>query len=397
MEILFVCPLLPHPNVRHSGGQDVYHYIVSLAERHSVSLIAFVSPTLGDALASMRGVCKEVVAVPHNARSPMSRLLRTGWKLFLPAVYGRTVSFSYRRALQRLLSSRRFDAVIVDGSMALYGRSVSHAAKVLDAVDLYSMPAYHIYRNESRLVHRMWAFFNWLRTQALELDCASTYDAVLVRSEKDREILQNYLPEQRVEVLAPWFEGLDELRAIAPSRPEGNRVLFMGAMGLQPNIEAVIYFGRKVLPLIRQQVPDVEFEVVGSAPAKQVLQLGAEESIHITGEVESLAASYERSAVNVVPLLTGGGIIVKTLNGMAAARPTVATRAGMSGIEAEPGRDLLVVDQTPEAFARAVVKLLVDRELWTQIALNGRQFVAGQYDWDGIIGRLDALLVQINR
>jgi len=237
--------------------------------------------------------------------------------------------------------------------------------------------------------------FDWLRLQAFELRYASMYDAVLVQSEKDRQILQAYLPWQTVEVTGPWFEGLDELSKVEPHRPAGNRLLFVGAMNLPKNVEAVLYFVRHVLPLIRRQVPDVEFYIVGSSPPLTVRQLAVEKGVIVTGEVQDLTPYYEQSAVNVVPLLDGGGIIVKTLNGMAAARPTVATHVGNSGTGAKPGHDLIVVDCQPDMFAEAVVKLLMDQELWERMAKNGRYYVAKHYNWKDITNKLENLIVNL--
>lgn len=392
MELLFVCRFLPHPAVRDSGGQDVYHYISSLSERHSVSLIAFVTAEQQDALAAMHSICRQVVAVPYSPHALLPRLGRALCRVFLPRVYGRVVSLRYRRSLRALLSRVQFDVVIVDGMMAQYGRWVREPKKVLDEIDVYSLVAYHTYQNERHLLARLWAGFDWLRLHLFELRYLGSYDAVLVRSERDREIVRAYLPWQRVEAIAPWFEGLDDLSRAEPSRPEGNRLLFVGAMNLPKNVEAVLYFVRQVLPLIRRQVPDVELYIVGSAPTSSVCQLAAEQGVIVTGEVQELTPYYERCAVNVVPLLTGGGIIVKTLNGMAAGRPTVATPVGNSGTGARPGRDLVVVDCQPEMFARAVVRLLTDQELWERIAIQGRAFVASHYNWDEVTGRLESFL-----
>jgi glycosyltransferase involved in cell wall biosynthesis len=392
MEILFVCRFLPHAKVRDSGGQDVYHYISALSEAHSVSLIAFATARQDTAVESMRTLCSRVVAVPYSPGGLAPRLWRAGWRLLLPRVYGRVVSIRYWRHLRDMLAEAQYDLVIVDGMMAGYGRLVQGPRKFLDEIDVYSVVAHHDYRNEERFLARAWLYLDWLRTQAYELRYASSYDGVLVRSQRDRTLLHAYLPESRVEVLPPWFEGLAGLREVAARRPQGNRLLFVGAMNLPANVEAVSYFVRRVLPLVRRAVPDSEFYIVGSAPTPSVRQLAAEEGVVVAGEVPDLTPYYERCAVNVVPLLTGGGIIVKTLNGMAAARPTVATHAGNSGTGAKSGRDLLVVDQEPEAIAAAVVRLLVDRELWEQIAINGRRYVAGNFDWEVICETLEHLV-----
>jgi polysaccharide biosynthesis protein PslH len=393
MNILFVCRFLPHPWVRDSGGQDVYHYIAALSERHSISLISFVTPGQEEAVDSMRRLCEKVVAVPYRPDALFARLWRAGWRLLLPRVYGRVFSLCYRKSLRDLLNHISFDVVIVDGMMAQYGNLIHKTKKILDEIDVYSVVAYHIYSNEKRCLSRMWAMLDWLKQQVFELQYASSYDGVLVRSKEDQEFLKRFIPSQNITVLLPWFEGLDTLLEITSHRPKGNRLLFLGAMNLPANVEAVHYFVQSVFPMIRQRVPDAEFYIVGGSPVPSVWRLTAVRGVVVTGEVEDLKPYYEHCAVNVVPLLRGGGIIVKTLNGMAAGRPTIATSWGNAGTGAQPGRDLIVVDE-PELFADTVIDLLTSRQLWREIATNGRRYVIDNFDWLNNVKSLEKTLQQ---
>jgi glycosyltransferase involved in cell wall biosynthesis len=392
MNVLFLNRFLPHAGVRNSGGLDVYHYISALSQDHSVSLISFVTADQDAALESMRDVCTRVVAVPYSLHGLLPRLWRAAWRVLLPRVYGRVVSIPYLQRLRQMLSQTKYDLVIVDGMMAPYSTLIRGPQTVLDEWDIYSILAYHNYRNEKRALPRAWLLLDWLRTQAFELHYAGSCDSVLVRSEQDREILHTYLPDQRIEVVAPWFEGLAELCEVEAIRPEGNHLLFVGAMYMPANVEAVTFFVHQVFPLVRSQVPDAEFQIVGSAPTHEVQKLASEEGVQVVGEVPDLTPYYQQCAVNVVPRLTGGGIIVKTLNGLAAARPTVTTHAGNSGTGARSGRDLLIVDPDPEAFAAAVVRLLTDLKLWEQLAISGRRYIAENYDWQVTCGVLENLV-----
>lgn len=395
MKILFVSRFLPHAAVRDSGGQDTYHYIEALSQRHEVSLISFATADQGEAVASMEQICQEVVAVPFDPDGLGPRLWRAGWRVLLPKVYGRNVSFRYRDQLRQLCQRQPFDVAIVDGMMARYGRYLSPIPRLLDQVDIYATVAYHAYQTITSPRSRWWAKRDWLRTYQHEIGYATGYDAILVRSTKDQTILQDYLPQHPIFVLPPWFEGLEELSQIASIRPAGNKILLMGAMNLPANTEAALFFAERVFPLVRTTIPDAHLYIVGSNPTTDVCQLGQHEGITVTGEVDSLYPYYEQCAVNVVPLFVGGGIIVKTLNGLAAGRPTVATQRGNSGTGATAGRDLLVADTTPAPFAQAVIDILTDNEQWHRLATNGRQFVRQTYHWPSIINQLNAFLAEI--
>lgn len=391
MNILFISRFLPHPEVRDSGGQDAYHYLAALSEKHSVTLIAFVTESQQEAADLMRQTCEEVVGVTYHPRALLPRIWRQWWRVWLPRVYGRNISLGYWRRLRELLRRKTFDVVVVDGMMAQYGTLAEGAKLVLDEIDVYSIVAYQIYLSKRSWLLRTWYWLDWLKTQLWEWHYLRLYDGVLVRSQADKSVLQSYMPDQNVTVVSPWFEGLEELSRLPTQRPPGNNLLFVGAMNLPANVEAVRFFVAEILPLIRQEISDVSFYIVGSNPTPAVQRLGAEKGVIIIGEVDDLTPYYEHSAVNVVPLLRGGGIIVKTLNGMAAGRPTVTTSVGNAGIGARSGRELLIAD-SPRDFADSVIRLLSESSIWHTVSESGRGYVQSRYTWADTIEALETAL-----
>ena len=392
MRILFLCRFLPHSLARDSGRLDSYHYIKSLCAEHAVSVIAFVPPEDEPGVAELERLCERVVAVPYDRDGVMARLWRLGGRLWRPQVYGRNYSGAYRRALHRLLAERSFDVAVVHGMMAGYGRDLHPIPAVLDEVDLFSMVAHQLYRNAVNPFVRLWLGFDWLRTLAWETSYLHTYQAVFVRSTKDEAVVRELAPQQAVAVLPPWFEGLEELQTIPLVRPAGNTILFVGAMNIPPNIDAVCFFAQQVFPELRQLVPDAQFRIVGAKPVPAVQQLSQEPGVMVVGEVPSLTPHYAAAAVVVAPLFVGGGIIVKTLNGMASGRPMVATPIGNSGTGAEDGRHLRLVAPDPTAMAQAIAELLLDDRLWQQFAQNGREFILSNYSWPKTITTMTSML-----
>ena len=396
MKILFVSRFLPHPDVRDSGGQDVYHYIHALSQHHDVSLIAFVTSEQKSASEFMRTICTDVISIPYKPDALLGRLWRLSWRICLPRVYGRVISVRYWRQLQRLLVEKQFDIVIVDGMMAIYGWRLKNKIRIVDEIDIYSIVAYHLYSNQTHPVKRALDWFDWWRTVAAEFVFIHSYDGIWVRSTKDSQYLSAYFPGKPMTVAYPWFEGLEILQEIPIKRPRCNNLLFVGAMSHPKNIEAVIYFAQNVLPLVQQHIPDVTFTIVGSFPASSVQKLANKyQNVIVTGEVDDLRPYYAQAAVNVVPLLTGGGIIVKTLNGLASARPTVSTIFGVSGIDAKPGQDFFLVELNPEQFADAVIQLLSDTTIWYRMAQNGRAFIKKQYNWFANMRQLETFLREL--
>ena len=167
-------------------------------------------------------------------------------------------------------------------------------------------------------------------------------------------------------------------------------------MNIPANITAVTFFAHKILPLLSAHKPDIKFFIVGSRPARAVLALNDLPNIEVVGEVPSLLPYYAQASVVVVPLFTGGGIIVKTLNGLASGRPVVTTSVGNSGTGAKHERDLLISSPTPEVFSAAILELLDNEQAWLHLAENGRKFIQAHYDWSKTIDSMINFLQEVS-
>jgi len=108
----------------------------------------------------------------------------------------------------------------------------------------------------------------------------------------------------------------------------------------------------------------------------------------IAGLVPDLDPCFTDSTLAVIPVRAGGGMRVRILEAFARAMPVVTTTVGLEGIQAQPGRDVLVADR-PADFADAVIRLLSDKALQTQLSTNERCLVESNYDWQVILKDLD--------
>lgn len=388
MEILFVCHHLPYRGAPHSGGTDVFHYMESLGSRHAVSLISFVTPEEARHVEELQQVCRQLVTVPHSKSWP-ARLGRLPPRLVYPMQHGHTRSAHYRAALRKL-AENRFDVAHIEAPwMAQYLDELRPAACVLDEVDIYSLVAWQSYR-QARGLRRWCLGFEWAKLAAYELRACRRADAVVARSQHDVAWLRERLPGKPVEILPPWFEGLESLASIPATRPAGNDVLFMGAMNRPGNVQAVCDFVRDCWPLVRTQVPDARLLVVGGAPSPEITRMGERPDIVVTGYVQDLNEWYRRAAVVIAPLPRAGGILVKVLNGLAAARPVVASSPANAGVGAQAGVEIVVADR-PGDTANAIGSLLRDPAHWDQLAHAGRHFVQTHYDWNEAMRRLEEL------
>ena len=170
----------------------------------------------------------------------------------------------------------------------------------------------------------------------------------------------------------------------------GPKIVFTGAMGYAPNIEAVTWFARVMLPMVQARHPAARFVVVGQNPAPQVRALESLPGVVVTGTVPDVRPYLAHATVAVAPLQLARGIQNKVLEAMAMARPVVATPQAFEGIHATPGRDLLVADG-PKRFAEAVAAVLDGEH--PALGQAARAAVLAGHDWNATLAPPDAMLL----
>ena len=164
-------------------------------------------------------------------------------------------------------------------------------------------------------------------------------------------------------------------------------IVFTGQMDYRPNIDAVTWFARDILPLIRRHRP-AHFAIVGRAPTPAVQAL-AGDHVTVTGAVDDVRGWLAAADVCVAPLKLARGIQNKVLEAMAMARPVVASAAAAEGID---HADTLRVADTAQDFADQVIALLDAPDAAAALGADARAQVIRRYGWDARLAPLDALL-----
>jgi glycosyltransferase involved in cell wall biosynthesis len=170
-----------------------------------------------------------------------------------------------------------------------------------------------------------------------------------------------------------------------------NTLIFTGSFSYLPNYEAMFWFLHDIYPQVQQQIPDVCLQITGNHGNRP---LPTTKNVYLTGYVDDVRPLIARSWASIVPLRTGGGTRLKILEAMALGTPVIATAKGAQGIEAEPGKHLLIAD-TPQAFAEAIIELLQSPSLCQQLAANAYNLIQEKYDWVKVMPRFLNLVEHI--
>jgi sugar transferase (PEP-CTERM/EpsH1 system associated) len=227
---------------------------------------------------------------------------------------------------------------------------------------------------------------------ALERAAAAAFDRTFLVSEAEAALFRSLAPEVAGKVAA-LENGVDASRFDPteafpnPFTHPGPHIVFTGAMGYRPNVEAVTWFADAVMPRLAARAP--AFHIVGANPAPAVRALASRPGVFVTGTVPDVRPYLARADVAVAPLQIARGIQNKVLEAMAMAVPVVATPEAFEGVRAEPGRDLLVAEGA-EAFADAVASVLDGAH--PGLGARGRAAMRAGHDWAATLAPLDAVL-----
>lgn len=416
-------PVPPHALTGFSQGTTIrnFNLIAQLARRHSITLVAFAAPQPDNGkteaetaqptemIATLQPYCEEIITAAPPVRPLYRRAMQTLLHP-LPDMALRLASPEMRHRLHALLSERpaAFDVIQVEGiEMApyieplpapLHSRRRRGAGPRLIFDDhnaeyvLQQRACLTDLRRPSRWAAAAYSWVQWQKLARYERRICRAADHVVAVSEADRAALQRLTPGLAVTVV-PNGVDLDFYRpGVVPPAPEvgPNALVFTGKMDYRPNVDAMLWFGEQVLPLIRSAEPDVHLYIVGQQPHPRLAALTRQPGVTITGRVPDTRPYIAAAAVYIVPLRIGGGTRLKVLEALAMGQAIVSTRLGCDGFTFEDGREVRFADE-PAAFAAAVIGLLRDREAAARLGAAGRAYVTAHFSWQAIVPTLEAL------
>lgn len=390
MNILFLSQRLPFPPNKGDKLRS-FNEIKHLSRKNSISLVCLTDNTQDLELSrGLQAYCRsiDVVFLPGlKSKVQSSAALFSSNPL--------TLSYFHSRELQavvdRKVQSESFDAIFVYcSSMAQYVQQVSNIPKIIDFVDVDS-EKWRQYATYARFPMKYLYLLESRRLRKYEAQLAGTFQHCIFVSKKEADDFNDLVcPCPRS---TPIPNGVDG-EMFRPSAAPYNRnaLVFTGAMDYFANVEAILFFVREILPLIRRSIPQVTLTIVGSNPAAPIRSLPrSHPNIVVTGSVDTVQPYVVDAAVFVAPMRIARGVQNKILEAMAMGVPVVTTSLGFEGITATAGRDIFVED-LPGLFASRVIELMLDDGLRMETAHHSRNAVELFYDWPQNLEKLEQLL-----
>jgi glycosyltransferase involved in cell wall biosynthesis len=262
----------------------------------------------------------------------------------------------------------QLDAVIVSRHYVLKPllpmlRELAPQAQIVfDTVDL------HFLREQRAADHagEAGALSAATQTRRSELDLLAKVDLTWVVSEVERELLGQLEPGAQVAVIS----NIHKLDEHTPGPQARQDLVFVGGFRHPPNVDAALWLGREIFPIIRAALPQLRLHLVGAEAPAEILALGELPGIEVHGHLPELEPLLDTCRISLAPLRYGAGIKGKVNQSLARGLPVVATGCAVEGMFLKDGRDVLVAESIEE-FAAAVIRLYGDQDLWLRLRAGG--------------------------
>jgi polysaccharide biosynthesis protein PslH len=395
LRVLVLDEGIPYPPNAGKSART-WNLLRRLASRHSVCLLCYGHPNApGTMEARNEGIDLRLVEPRANPEG-----FRLYVRLFLNlfSVFPFSVAKHYSRAFQRqcdeLLNGDSWD--LIQCEWTPYARFLAHTAKapVLIAThnvesQIWARRAKHARNPFAKVFFRSqeWKMRRFEKQELLLASAATVVTSLELATLRSWGVTNINLVPNGVAL---------ESRSATPEAEVEDELLFLASLDWYPNLDALDYFVKNILPAVRARRPSVKLRIVGRRPAKSVIeQYSCLPGIDFVGEVKEVGSYVGRAAVIVVPLRIGGGSRIKILEALAAGKAVISTTIGAEGLDVIAGEHLLIAD-SPEEFAAGVEDLLASTRLRQLLGDNGRKLVTERYGWDQIANRLEKVWYDVS-
>ena len=290
-----------------------------------------------------------------------------------PFQIGFFYSYKAQKKINAIIKDNKFKWIYCQlVRTAEYVKNNHDIPKVLDYMDALSIGAER--RIKKELLYKKWIFkLENERLIKYEKFIFDFFEIKTIISEQDQKLIHH--PENNKIICIP--NGINELFFKPMQIKKDHDFVFIGNMSYAPNIEAVKYIYKNILP----KFPESKLLISGASPHKSIIRLTKKsKQITLIGWMNDIRKSYYRGKLFLAPMTIGSGMQNKILEAMAIGIPCVTTSLVNNAIKAKHNEEICEVNSINE-FNKIISKLLTDSKLQKSIGENGKMYVKKNYTW----------------
>ncbi len=387
-------PYLPYPLL--TGGQTRSYNLIKRISvlGHEITLFCLIKDNSERKyIGELEKFCMEVQVFSRSQHPwTVANILRTGFSLY-PFLVIRNWAKGEKKAIEEKLKAEKFDLIHAE-TFYVMPHIPKTEVPILLVEQTIEYLVYKHFADEFKVpLIKQLLYVDVAKMKYWELNYWKRADRVVAMSDDDRKSMLNQLSNLDVDIVP---NGVDS-RFFGESVTEKSKdpiILYLGNFTWLQNREAVRVLVDKVWPSIKKRLQNAKLWIIGKN-AKDFFSSLESKDIKVD-EIDDVREVYQKSSVLVAPIYGGGGTRYKNLESFASGLPVVTTSIGIRGTDADDGEDVIIKD-SPDDIANAVVSLLQDKALYKNIAENARIMVSKKYDWDPIAKKLSQIYEELGR
>ncbi len=299
------------------------------------------------------------------------------------------------KVLENILREKEFDIVQFEGLFVVpYLDTVKEHSKaklVYRAHHIEHDVWERLAQREHFTPRRTYLEFLSRRLKAYEMEQVNRFHQVFAISNPDRQKLLLMGCETKLDVFPVALDF--EKYKIDISKTSFPTLFHLGAMDWRPNKEGLEWFLDEIWPDIEELSGELRFYIAGKNMQKQFFDYDSDNLI-VEGEVFDAVDFINSKAIMIVPLLSGSGMRVKIIEGMAMQKCIIATTMAAEGIDCKHGRDILIAD-TADEFYRSILKCITQPNKWQEIGMNARKTAEKHHEVNANAQRMFDIYVEL--
>ena len=392
MKILYLTTRLPYPLI---GGDrlHIYNYLKQLKKLgYEITLVSLYNDDDDiEGIKKHNEFYSKLITIKYNKKLCYLKAVKaifTGRPFISEYFYEQNM----QKVINKEVDTGEYDLVLGYIYRTLpYIKNLKNIKKMIHMCDAFSM----MYRRRMSVKKSLWEKFKiyieYSRVKKAEQDCCKYTDKQVVIGQTDFEHLSTFADTKNSTVIGlatdtEYFKPIETALT--------NSMCFVGAMWYIPNWQAATYFATEVFPIVKKEIPDAKFKIIGSKPKPELFEIAKEiEGVEVLGRVEDVREHMKNCKISVCPTQIAGGIQNKILEAMAMGIPVVTTPEGFEGIGAD--ENLLRVAKTPEEYAQKVIEIMTNPELRKDLSSKSREFILNNFSWSNVGGQWNNAISEV--